>query len=304
MNDNKVIPSGMEHFETCMRDPIFYQFYKRILSNFLHFKEHRPHYKHSELLLPGVKIEDVHVDKLITYMDHFDWDITNALYMNEDEFMHDTIEVRARQMRLNHKPFTVKITADSEKEMDVMVKIFLGPKRDEQGHKLSLKKNWMKFIMLDKFHTTLQSGKNTIVRNSADAHLAEDRTTYRHLYKKVMSAIKGEEEFHVYKTEAHNQFPMRFMLPMGKKGGMEYQMFVFIYEYKPMKDMTGTKTLSTHVSSTSSPSTRTMLMDKYPMGYPLNRFISDELSFLVPNSFLEDVTIYHKTLDEIQKSHE
>lgn len=123
VDEYKVVPSAMEHFETCMRDPIFYQFYKRILHKFFHYKSHLPHHKHSELMLPGVHIDEVHVDKLVTYMDHFDWDMTNVLYMTEEEFTHDTFEVHARQMRLNHKPFTVKVDVTSDKAMEVMVKV-------------------------------------------------------------------------------------------------------------------------------------------------------------------------------------
>lgn len=286
----------MEHFETCMRDPIFYQFYKRILHKFFLYKNHLPHYKHSELMLPGLKIEDVHVDKLITYMDHFDWDMTNALYMTEDEFLHDTFEVRARQWRLNHKPFTVKITATSEKAMDVMVKIFIGPKHDQQGHILPLKDNWMNFVQLDQFHYTLTAGKNVIERNSRQADMAKDHTTYRQLYKHVMSSLKGEEEFHLDMTEAHNEFPMRFMLPMGKEAGMDFQMFVYMYQYKPMKHTYDT-------AKSAGVGTGTRYMDTFPLGYPLDRPVSDEHTFFVPNSFMEEVMIYHKTEEQIQTSH-
>lgn len=179
MDDYKVVPSALEHFETCMRDPAFYELYKKIVHHFFHYKSHLPHYKHSELMLPGVKIEDITFDKLVTYMDHFDWDMTNALYMTEEEFTQDTFEVHARQMRLNHKPFTMKITTTSEKDMEVMVKVFIGPKHDQHGHDLPMKDNWMNFVEMDQFHYHLTAGKNVIERNSREAHAAKDHTTYR-----------------------------------------------------------------------------------------------------------------------------
>jgi hypothetical protein len=295
IDEYKVTPSAMEHFETSMRDPIFYQFYKRIMHQFFHYKEHLPHYKHSELMLPGVKIENVEVDKLVTYMDHFDWDMTNALYMTEEEFTHDTFEIRARQMRLNHKPFTMKITTTAEKDMEVMVKVFMGPKYDEQGHHLNMKENWMNFVQLDQFHHHLTVGKNVIERNSREADTAKDHTTYRQLYKHVMAALKGEEEYHLDMTEAHNEFPTRFMLPMGKPEGMEFEMFVFMYPYTAVKH-----TYDTAVSAGVGSGTR--YMDTYPMGYPLDRPVEGE-SFFVPNSFMKFVKVYHKTEEQIQTSH-
>lgn len=297
IDEYKVIPSAMEHFETCMRDPIFWQLYKRLMHYFFQYKEHLPTYTLNELTFPGIKIETVHVDKLITYFDNFDWDMTNALYMTEEELTKDTLEVRARQWRLNHKPFTYKITAQSDKQTEAMVKVFLGPKYDEHGHEIPLKRNWMNFVELDEFHATLMPGKNEIERNSRQSETAKDHTTYRALYKHVMAALKGEEEFHLDMTEAHNEFPTRFMIPMGKENGQEFQLFVFMYPYNPVKH-TYDNVVSAGIGSGSR------YMDTMPMGYPLDRPVMDEHTFLVPNSHMEDVMIYHKTEAEIQTSHQ
>lgn len=141
VGEYKVVPSALEHFETALRDPIFYQFYKRITYYFLKYKSHLPHYTVTDLTYPGVKIESVSVDKLYTYFDKFDFEITNALYVTEDEFHKDDFKVFARQERLNHKPFTYKINVVSDKAEDVVVRVFLGPKYDQQGHIIPLSEN-------------------------------------------------------------------------------------------------------------------------------------------------------------------
>lgn len=141
MSEYKVVPSALEHFETALRDPIFYQFYKRITYYFLKYKSHLPHYTYSELNYPGVKVESVSVDKLYTYFDEFDFEITNALYVNKEEWENDDFHVYAKQERLTHKPFTYKINVQSDKTHDVVVRVFLGPKYDEQGHEIPITEN-------------------------------------------------------------------------------------------------------------------------------------------------------------------
>lgn len=297
-DEYKVVPSAMEHFETCMRDPIFFQFYKRILHKFFDYKRHLPHYKHEELMLPGVKIEKVDFDKLVTFMDHYTWEMTNALYFTEEEFLDTTgkFQVHVRQMRLNHKPFTMKIATTSEKDMEVMIKVFIGPKYDEMGHHMHMEDNWMNFVQMDQFHHKLTSGKNLIERNSREAHTAKDRTPARQTFQHILKALKGEEEFHLDMTEAHNELPTRFMLPKGKPEGMEFQIIVAMYPYKPLKH-----TYDTAISAGVGSGNR--YMDNFPMGYPLDRPVDDEHSFFVPNIFMEDVMIYHKTEEQIQKAH-
>lgn len=142
VHEYKVVPSALEHFETALRDPIFYQFYKRITFYFLQYKSHLPHYTHTELMYPGVKIENIHVDKLYTYFEKFNFEITNALYVTEDEFHKDDFKVFATQKRLTHKPFSYKVNVVSDKTEDVVVRVFLGPKFDEQEHEIPMTENW------------------------------------------------------------------------------------------------------------------------------------------------------------------
>jgi hypothetical protein len=85
---DNMLPSVMQHFETSMRDPVFYMLYKRIVNYLIEFKNRLPQYTVKELSFDGVKIMDVNVDKLTTYFDYFDSDISNGMDMmsvNYDE---------------------------------------------------------------------------------------------------------------------------------------------------------------------------------------------------------------------------
>lgn len=251
VEQHKVIPSVMEHFETSMRDPVFYQFYKTLVRYYYDWQKHLPHYTWDELNFKGVKIESAEIDKLVTYFDKFDSDITNVVdveLFDEKPLTplqkfgriahydgHDFV-IKARQPRLNHLPFTFKLHVSSDKAQKAVVKVFIGPKYDDYGHLFTYEENRENFYELDDFVVDLVAGKNDIVRKSEDfSWFVRDRTTYFDLYKQVMLAVKGEVKFPLDMTEAHNGFPMRLMLPKGKRGGMWFQFFFIVYPYVPPK---------------------------------------------------------------------
>jgi len=195
VEQHKVIPSVMEHFETAMRDPVFYQLYKNLIKYYFTWQKHLPHYTWEELNFKGVKIESVEIDKLVTYFDIFDSDITNVadVEMFDKTPMtplqqfgrvahydgHDFV-IKTRQPRLNHLPFTFKLHVGSEKAQKAVVKVFIGPKYDEYGHLFTYEENRENFYELDHFFVDLVSGKNDIVRKSEDfSWFIKDRTTFR-----------------------------------------------------------------------------------------------------------------------------
>lgn len=69
---------------------MFYQLYKRYVGYFTQYKSLLTPYTKEELSFPGVKIENVEVDKLVTYFDHFDTEITNVAWQSPDEGIFDT----------------------------------------------------------------------------------------------------------------------------------------------------------------------------------------------------------------------
>lgn len=306
------IPSVLEHYETAMRDPVFYQLYKRILRFYFKFQKHQGSYKYDEIDFKGVKVESVEFDKLVTYFDAFDSDITNVIDVEPFDSQHkptqlhefgrfahyngEDVYIKARQYRLNHLPFTFKLHVNSDKAQKAVVKFFIGPKYDEFGHAFHIEENRENFYELDHFFINLVEGQNTITRNSRDfSWFVNDRTTYYELYKHLMMSVKGDEKFPLDMTEAHCGIPSRLMLPKGKKGGMTFQFFFIVSPFfePKIERFTGfDNKLSCGIGSGAR------YLDTLPFGFPFNRPI-DPKNWYTPNMFYYDANIFHKTEAEI-----
>lgn len=312
--DNSYIPGVLEHFETAMRDPMFYQLYKRVIRWYWEFKEQLPTYTRNQIEFTGVKVESVEMDKLVTYFDKHDADITNAVdieYFNVEEYKQasdfqkfgkiahyngEELVVKARQTRLNHLPFTFKLTVDSAKAVPSVVRVYMAPKYDQYGFNFTLNENRENFFLLDRFKYDLVAGKNVIVRASQDyTWYIHDRTSYYDLYKWVMTASKGETKFTLDMTEAHSGLPNRLMLPKGKKGGMPFQFFFIVspYHAPAVEQFTGfNPIINSGVGSGAK------YVDSLPFGYPFDRKI-DPTVWYTDNMFYYDVNIFHKKENDI-----
>ncbi|KAH8318017.1 hypothetical protein KR074_000158 [Drosophila pseudoananassae] len=289
----EVYPNVMLNFETMMRDPMYYMFYKSIAQVYFKFMHYLPKYTKEQLLMPGVSMKHVEVSELTTYFDLVDFDVTNMLndkmVFHDGKFVWDK-SLYARQMRLNHKPFTYTYTIESDKVEKVVVRAYLGPKFDEFGKIISLAENRMNFMEIDEFFYELKAGTNMIKRNSNEFYwTVKDRTTYTELYYYVMMAFDGKYDFPLDISEPHCGFPDRLVLPMGWKKGMPMQMFFMVMPYSaPTHEQFSTfdYTYSCGIGSGAR------FVDNMPFGYPFDREI-DEYEFFVPNMYFKDVMIYH-----------
>ncbi|ETN67251.1 hexamerin 2 beta [Anopheles darlingi] len=314
---HKVLPSVLEHFETSLRDPVFYQLYKRVVHWYWEFKEHLHPYTKEEVDFAGVKIASVKVDELVTYFDRSDADITNAVDVEVfDEttmkagemkkfgkiahYQGEDFVIKARQWRLNHKAFNVKYTVVADKAVKGIVRMYLGPKYDQYGHVYGVNENRENFVLLDTFEHEFVVGPNEFVRESTSFPLyVQDRTPYYELYKWVMDATNGVRKFPLDMTEAHCGFPSRLMLPKGKKGGMPFQLYFIVspYHAPSVPHHEGYDyTLNCGVGSGAR------YIDSLPFGYPFDRPI-DEKVWFTPNMYYLDTVIYHKKESEINAVH-
>lgn len=208
----KVYPSALEHYETSMRDPAFYQFYKKIVTLFYKYKLNLKPYTKNDLYFNGVSVDKMEVDRLVTYFDKYYSDLSNAVYVTPDEAEQDTFKIRVAQERLNHKPFTYKIYVTSDKDTDAIVKVFLGPKYDEFGRFINITENRLNFVQFDHFVYKLKSGQNVIVKNSKEIYnYMHDRTPYLEVYKKVMGTYEGTHTTH-FDDKWYYGFPRRSVL--------------------------------------------------------------------------------------------
>lgn len=302
-------PSVLYHPETTLRDPAYWMFLKRVFMFYYKFMSQLEPYHYNEIYFEGVKIDSVEVDKLITYFDYFDADISNAVdieYYNPEHlsdfrrfgrlshYNGEDFVIKARQLRLNHVPFKVNINVVSQLATPSTVRIYLGPKYDEYGHLISLNDNRYNFVLLDVFKYDLIAGNNMITRESRYfLNNIQDRTTYYELYKWLMLASAGQKPWPMDNTEAHSGFPNRLILPMGKKGGQPYQLFIHVAPYHaPQIPLYSTfdPAITTGIGSGSR------YIDSLPLYYPLDRYIVDDgHHWYTPNMYYYDVNIYHKT---------
>nr|AUO15580.1 hexamerin-like protein 1 [Gryllotalpa sp. XZ-2017] len=295
-HEHGVAPSVLEHFETAMRDPVYYRIVERILKLFHQYKALLHSYTRDELIFPGVKIENVETDKLVTFVDEYVFDLNSFLAVASDEEAHK-LDIRVRQPRLNHKPFSVRVTVDSDKNTRVGVRFFLAPKYDYLGHELSLEERRQHAVEIDRFLYDLKSGKNTIERSSRDSNaVVPDQTITRVLLKKVEDGLQGREPFYVDSSHRHCGFPERLLLPKGSRQGTPFTLFVAISPFSG-------ESMETHRAYVScGAGFGYQKVDDKPLGFPLDRVIKNHEDFFVPNFYAEEVIVFHKKQEEANKA--
>ncbi|XP_054084523.1 larval serum protein 1 beta chain-like [Zeugodacus cucurbitae] len=291
-NDFDAHPNVFLNFETMMRDPMFYSFYKVITDVYYRFNYHFHPYTHDELEAPGVQVKDASVSELVTYFDLVDIDVTNLLndkmVFDDGKFVWDK-SLLARQIRLNHKPFHYDLTVESDKAQKVVIRTFLGPKFDEYGRIIPLSDNRMNFIELDEFVYEVVAGENVIKRSSEEFYWnVKDRTTYTELYHYVMAAYDGKYELPLDISEPHCGFPDRLILPKGWESGFPVQFFFIVAPYDGTVEQYANFDYTYYCGIGSG----ARHVDSKPFGYPFDRPI-DESQFFVPNVYFKDVSIYH-----------
>lgn len=279
-NHHNKIPTLLEHFETTLIDPIFYQLYQRILKLYWRFKNLLKPYTRNELDFPGVKINNVSVGKLMTYFEQFQIDITNAVDVdvlaekNTDlqklgrisNYKGKDFVILAKQHRLNHDSFNITLEIFAEKKINTHIQIYIGPKYNQTISRLN--ENRQYFVMLDDFRQDFVAGQNIVIRNSNNfTWCVEDKISNLELYKKLLNAFEGKEK---YRFERKIGFPHNLLLPKGKRDGMPFQLFVNIIPFSSLSEN-----------------------DIFQLGYPLDRRI-DKNEWPTPNMFFKDVDIFHE----------
>ncbi|CAB3234014.1 unnamed protein product [Arctia plantaginis] len=252
-------------------------------------------YTKEDLYFPGVKIDNVAVDKLVTYFDDYLMDMTNAVTLTEEEEkkIRSDMIFMARKRRLNHQPFTVTLDILSDKTVDCVVRVFLGPKKDHLDRVVDINRNRQNFVELDSFLYKLTTGKNTIVRHSYDMHnLVKDRMMTRDFWKKIETVSDMREMFVKDLRNFHTGFPTRLLLPRGRIGGLHMVLYVCVTPLK-LIDNVDTSILDTTRKDFVVDFRSTVLLDKMPLGFPLDRHI-EVGNFFTPNMKFVDVMIFHK----------
>ncbi|KAL4709003.1 hypothetical protein ACJJTC_005864 [Scirpophaga incertulas] len=297
-----VVPSVLEQPQTALRDPAFYMIWKRVLNLFNYWQQQMPFYTQEELGLPGVVINSVDVDKMVTYFENTYMNVTNHLHLNEYESAHvtNTKSVVVQIPRLNHKVFSVRVSVKSDAPKQVVVRMFLAPKYDSAGVEIPLHVNSVNFFQFDQFITTLKSGDNMISHSSNEnQYLINDLTSSYHVYEQITHSLSSHEQY-VYMAEHIDKFPRRLVLPKGRVGGMPYVVMVHISEYHAPNVVYGTGYNPSVSLGVGSGARR---MTSQPLGFPVDRPLYDWQIVSLKNIAIQDVMIYHKHTPEIVVHH-
>ncbi|XP_034834337.1 arylphorin subunit beta-like [Maniola hyperantus] len=270
------VPTALDFYQTSLRDPAFWQLYSKILKYFIEYKKFLTPYTQDNLHYVGVKINDVKVEKLSTFFEYYDFDVSNNVFYNQDELKTGKMPYfTVRQPRINHKSFNVEVDVKSDVEGDAVFKFFLGPKYDSKGYPISLEDNWQNFVELDWFVEKLQKGQNKIKRSSNDFFFYKEDSVPTYEILKHLPEGKIPTDMSI----ESGAFPKRLLLPKGHKGGFPYQLFVMVYPYSPAEK--------------KFDSIKAFVWDNKPLGYPFDRPVH-EVYFKQPNMFFEDVQVYHE----------
>nr|AAA29320.1 methionine-rich storage protein 1 [Manduca sexta] len=302
MNKYTYVPTALDMYTTCLRDPVFWMIMKRVTNTFVMFKDLLPKYTHEELDFPGVKVEHITTDKLVTFMDEYDVDITNALYLDQNEIhkKHSDMIYVARMRRLNHHPFKVNIDVVSDKSVDAVVRIFLGPKFDCLGRLINLNDKRLDMVEIDSFLYKLETGKNTIVRNSLEMHgVIEQRPWIRNIWDKTFdNSGSGFKTVASWWYKTRHGFPHRLLLPLGRQGGLPLQLYVIV---SPVRTGMVLPTIDMNTMKERHACRFTVCFDTMPLGFPFDRQI-DMTYFFTNNMKFTDVMVYRKDLSTMSNT--
>ncbi|XP_068148938.1 fat-body protein 1 [Drosophila tropicalis] len=242
-------------------------------------------YRREELYMQGVTINDARLDKLRTRYEDSEIDLTNLIDQQQQQR-----SIIGRQRRLNNKDFIIDLDISSERPQDVIVRMFLGPREDQQGRDVPLEQRRRDFVLLDAINVQLQSGRNRIQRRSIDIPwTTRDVTPYTEIYRRVMLQLRGQQDNFELIGE-NGRFPQRLLLPRGRPEGLPMQLLVIVSPLQ-LDERRVERRIPGVVMGIGSSS----IQDIRPLGYPLDRRIDNEEQLIqLPNLSVQDVLIYQE----------
>jgi len=288
-------PSVMEHFETATRDPAFFRLHKYMDGIFKEHKDSLPAYTKEEIEFPGVHLNDVHIEgELQTFFENFDFDLKMAVDSSEAV---EEVDVVASVPRLNHKDFAYSfdVTNDNGADAHAVVRVFLCPRRDNNGIIFSFEEGRWHCIEMDKFWHKLAPGKNTFMRKSSESSVTiPDIPSFSQLIHDADAAVAAGSALDQAAHTRSCGIPNRMLLPKGKSQGMEFALAVAVTDGHEDAQH-GAMEAAEHHSHGQCGIHGEKYPDHLPMGFPLDRKISDERVFLhADNIKYNIVKVFHK----------
>ncbi|XP_067128167.1 uncharacterized protein [Centruroides vittatus] len=287
-------PGVMSDTSTSLRDPIFYRFHRFMDNMFQEYKAHLPSYDEHDLDFPGVIVEHVTVNAKVPDV------ITTTMKEDELQLSHGIKtkgSVKVQFEHLDHEPFTYSIDVQNKTGAvkHATVRIFLAPKYDELGNRMTLNDQRGLYIELDKFHKELPPGKSHITRDASSSSVT---ITHVPTFDELIQG-KGVSEDNTEFCSCG--WPSHMLLPRGNERGMVFQLFVMLTDYE--KDNVGG--INDHAICSDAVSYCGAKDSKYPdkkaMGFPFDRVIKARTpsQFATPNMSFTDIRIQHVEHDHV-----
>jgi tyrosinase len=147
---------------TAMRDPVFYRWHSMVNEIFNTYKSTLTPYTVDELSFSGITISAMEIgnengwpNTLKTHWQQSDINLAKGM-----DFV-PRGDVLARFTHLQHEPFTLRMQIQNSTGtlQHGIVRVFLAPKFDERGQKLSFKDQRMMAIEIDKFQARCEQEK-------------------------------------------------------------------------------------------------------------------------------------------------
>ncbi|GFY38390.1 hemocyanin C chain [Trichonephila inaurata madagascariensis] len=282
----------MDDSATSLRDPIFYRWHRFIDDMFNEYKKKLPRYTKDDLGFNGVEIESVRVNAhqenvVTTRFEEDTLDLSNSMNFGRKG------AVKIRYHHLDHEPFSheIRVQNNTTKVNHGTVRIFLAPVCDELGNVIKIDELRRLMIELDRFHTTLNPGLNTIVRSSRDSSVTISTE------RKFEQLLKGEGTTEHSTEYCSCGWPNHLLIPKGNDKGMDFHLFVMVTDH--LSDLVGQ--LTDKNICTDAVSYCGVKDDLYPdrkaMGFPFDRsIVADTVKeWLLPNMSLTKVKILHSS---------
>nr|CCF55379.1 hemocyanin alpha subunit 1 [Atyopsis moluccensis] len=283
-------PGVMEHFETATRDPSFFRLHKYMDNIFKEHKDSLPPYTREDLDFPGVDVESIGVQgELKTYFEDYEFDLRNAV--DSADGIAD-VDLKAYISRLNHQDFSFVADISNNNGGPVLatLRIYLCPRRDNNGQIFTFDQGHWNCIEMDKFWKKLSPGKNHIVRKSSESSVTVPDVP--HFQTLIDAADSGN--FNMGEFESACGIPNRMLLPKGKEDGMEFALVLAVTDGS--KDAANSNAADNeHGGSHAHCGQRgEVYPDKQPMGYPIDRRIPDRRVYdETTNIQFNIVKVYH-----------
>ncbi|KAM3965818.1 arylphorin subunit alpha [Aphomia sociella] len=270
MNQYNPAPSVLHHPETSLRDPVYWFIIEKALNYSREFTYSIKPYDISVYESDKLTIVDNEFSTITTYFDYYQFDINKALQTEDVYSDSSNVVITARQMRLNHLPFTLNFTVESIIKQNVAVRLFLGP----LCHYKNCFNDYYKFYELDSYIVKMKEGTNIISwcpENSS-------KFSFDNYYNLEIMKPK-ENKYNLFK------FPENLAIPKGLEEGLNMTLFIIITTESDLSSKSFHNNIYNNQAS--------LEIDEKPLGFPFHRIATNY--FENANNYrFYNISIYHK----------